>query len=122
MRTLIDGTPRRAYDDAGAIGSACIIATDVLKTGRSRGWVGSVEEVAAVAEALAPLGIKYVDDLWGEWRPQPHAKIAPTEARRAIARARYAIENARVMSPLNRDEARGALTHADQCLTDRGAS
>ena len=43
------------------------IACEVVSTGKSEGWCGTVEEREAVAAILLPFNVHYVDDMRGGW-------------------------------------------------------
>jgi hypothetical protein len=44
-----------------------LIASEVIESGQSNGWQGSVEERAQVEKILSKYNIAYVDDLFGRW-------------------------------------------------------
>ena len=47
---------------------AGIIAGEVIGSGKSDGWQGSLEELSQVEKILSEFNIFYVDDFAGEWR------------------------------------------------------
>lgn len=55
--------------------AGAVIAEEVVGTGASIGWSGSIEELRAVENILEKFNVKYVDDMHGSW-----AWRAPKEA------------------------------------------
>jgi hypothetical protein len=51
--------------------SASTIARDVVLSGDSRGWQGSIEDQQEVAKVLLKFNIRYVDDMFGRWEYRP---------------------------------------------------
>lgn len=67
----------RKYNDHGIKASAALIASEIILNGSSQGWAGSLEDKEAVEKALAPFGIRYTDDMVGEWKgPKERFKCA----------------------------------------------
>jgi len=59
----------RKYSDFGSSKMvAGIIAGEVIGSGKSDGWQGSLEELSQVEKILSEFNIFYVDDFAGEWR------------------------------------------------------
>lgn len=50
-----------------AAADAALIASEVVRDGKSEGWSGRTEQMEAVAAKLAPFNIVYVDDMVGGW-------------------------------------------------------
>ena len=46
---------------------AGIIAGEVIESGKSDGWQGSLEELSQVEKILSNFNIFYVNDFVGEW-------------------------------------------------------
>ncbi len=46
---------------------AGIIAGEVIESGKSDGWQGSLEELSQVEKILSVFNIFYVNDFAGEW-------------------------------------------------------
>jgi len=46
---------------------AGIIASEVIKSSKSDGWQGSLEELSQVKKILSEFNSFYVDDFVGEW-------------------------------------------------------
>ena len=58
----------RKYSDFGSLTMvAGIIASEVIESGKSDGWRGSLEEHAQVEKILSNFNIFYMDDFAGEW-------------------------------------------------------
>jgi len=59
----------RKYRDCGSSNKvAGIIGSEVIESGKSDGWQGSLEELSQVEKILSEFNIFYVDDFAGEWR------------------------------------------------------
>lgn len=58
---------RRYYEPLQAC--AAEIASEVVVSGKSTGWSGSIESCETVREILRPFNIEYVDDMSGEYKP-----------------------------------------------------
>jgi hypothetical protein len=50
---------------------AAEIAEEVVFTGRSTGWSGTLEQCEEVQDILRPFNIAYVDDMLGEYAARP---------------------------------------------------
>ena len=46
---------------------AGIIASEVIESGKSDGWQGSLEELAQIEKILSDFNIVYMNDFAGEW-------------------------------------------------------
>lgn len=46
---------------------AIVIAAECMRTGKSTGWSGTIEHRDAVAALLLRSGVRYTDDMRGEW-------------------------------------------------------
>ena len=58
----------RKYSDFGSSKMvAGIIASEVIESGKSDGWQGSLEELSQVEKILSTFNIFYLDDFAGEW-------------------------------------------------------
>ena len=58
----------RKYRDFGSLKMvAGIIASEVVVSGKSDGWQGSLEELSQVEKILSNFNIFYMDDFVGEW-------------------------------------------------------
>lgn len=59
----------RNYNEEGSPESAAVlIASDIIYSGRSTGWCGSLEDLESIRNILKPFNIVYYDDLIGGWR------------------------------------------------------
>lgn len=58
----------RKYREIGSSKQvAGIIASEVIESGKSYGWAGSLEELSQIKEILSSFNIFYVDDSVGGW-------------------------------------------------------
>ena len=58
----------RKYREVGSAKVvAGIIASEVIESGKSDGWQGSLEELSQVEKILSAFNISYVNDFAGEW-------------------------------------------------------
>lgn len=56
-----------------------LILLECFTTGSSSGWCSnSIDELLTVKQILAPLGIHYVDDMYGRWEPAADSPMART--------------------------------------------
>ena len=85
------------------------IAREVVLEGYSEGWMGGSHTVAEVKKILAPLGIRYVDDIRGRWEPTPPARPCTPERARLVALAVLEVALVYVES----DEGKAVLVYAD---------
>ena len=46
---------------------AGIIASEVIESGKSDGWQGSLEELSQIEKILSDFNISYVNDFAGKW-------------------------------------------------------
>ena len=46
---------------------AGIIASEVIKSGKSDGWQGSLEELSQIEQIVSNFNIVYVNEFAGEW-------------------------------------------------------
>jgi hypothetical protein len=46
---------------------ASLIASEVIRYGKSEGWGGSLDELSTLQDILARYNIGYVDDMIGKW-------------------------------------------------------
>jgi hypothetical protein len=58
---------KRKYSVAAHRVDAGLIAAEVVRDGRSRGWSGSADAHEQIRAILEPFAIVYVDDFHGEW-------------------------------------------------------
>lgn len=58
---------------------AADIAHDVILDGFSEGWCGQPGQMEAARAILAPMGIRYVDDMRGRWTGPTQVTVARTE-------------------------------------------
>lgn len=75
----------RYYEDTRR--AAADIAHDVVLDGYSEGWSGTAELLAEVQAILAPMGIRYLDDMRGRWEHRALKPVAKpvNEARVELA-------------------------------------
>ena len=58
----------RKYREIGSSKMAAgIIAGEVIASGKSDGWQGSLEDLSQIKNILSKFNIVYVDDFVGEW-------------------------------------------------------
>jgi len=57
----------RKYREFGVENAAAEIAQEVIRRGTSKGWGGSLENLAAVETILEPFNINYHCDFTGTW-------------------------------------------------------
>lgn len=58
----------RKYRDYGVEEAASIIVCECVRSGKSTGWSGSLEELEAVEKTCKDFNVKYVNDFKGEWQ------------------------------------------------------
>lgn len=75
----------RKYREIGSSKQvAGIIAHEVIESGKSDGWQGSLEELAEVEKILSNFNIFYVNDFAGEWGCRlNHMQVQKPEARKS---------------------------------------
>ncbi len=56
----------RSYSNDPATDAALILAECVTR-GRSTGWSGNLDHLAALEAVLAQFNVRYVDDMAGTW-------------------------------------------------------
>lgn len=59
---------RKYHEHLPLENAASEIASDVIFTGRSTGWGGSLEDCESLQKMLKPFNIVYYDDMIGGWR------------------------------------------------------
>ena len=58
----------RIYREVGSsMVVAGIIVSEVIQSGKSDGWQGSLDELSQIKNILSKFNIFYVDDFVGEW-------------------------------------------------------
>ena len=58
----------RKYSEYGVEESASIILLECVRTGKSTGWSGTLEELESIEEICRKFNVRYVNDLLGEWQ------------------------------------------------------
>ncbi|OGW26378.1 MAG: hypothetical protein A2X59_05245 [Nitrospirae bacterium GWC2_42_7] len=67
LQKLIEFSPPPPKSIANFPAVAGIITSKVVKSGKSNGWQGSLEELSQIKDILSEFNIYYVDDFVGEW-------------------------------------------------------
>lgn len=60
----------RKYRDYGVEEAASIILLECVRSGKSTGWSGTLEELEEIKILCQKFNVKYVNDLLGEWKLQ----------------------------------------------------
>jgi hypothetical protein len=63
---------------------AARILTEIMMSGFSEGWHGSIEAKEAVEEKLEPFGVVYTDDMLGRFELKKPARPISNEVKRVI--------------------------------------